>query len=292
MAVNAGLPRRTVLTGLGAVLIGACGGGGRTQRSPKRARSDVRYGSAPEQRATLSLPERSPPVAPLVILVHGGYWQPGFDRRLMVPLADDLTARGHAVWNIDYRPVGRGGGWPGSFADVATAVDALGPAARHAGLGVDRVVTVGHSAGGTLALWAAARRGLPTGAVGARPRVAPCAAVSLAGVNDLAAGARAGIGAGACTQLMGGSPEAVPDRYRLASPRELLPLGVPQLVVHGLADDIVPLSQSTSYAAAARRAGDRVELLERPDVDHFAVIDPSTDVWKLVADRLGPVCGR
>lgn len=295
--------RRTVLAGLtaaaAAALIDGCGGGsGRSGATPRRASGargalhHVRYGPAAEQRADLHLPAGGRRSALVVILVHGGYWQPGFDRSLMVPLAEDLTARGHAVWNVEYRPVGRGGGWPGSFLDMAAAVDALGPAADDAGLDPMRVVVVGHSAGGTLALWAAARHRLPAGAVGARPQVVPCAAVSLAGVNDLAAGARAGIGGGACAQLMGGSPEAVPDRYRLASPRELLPLGVPQLIVHGLADEIVPLTQSTSYAAAARRAGDGVELLEPRNVDHFAVIDPSTGVWKLVAERLERLCRR
>jgi dipeptidyl aminopeptidase/acylaminoacyl peptidase len=192
----------------------------------------------------------------------------------MRPLALDLVGRGFAAWNVDYRASGDGGGaWPRTFEDVAAAVDLLADVAADHPVDLDRVVTIGHSAGGTLALWAAARSTV---------RVA----VSLAGVCDLVAGHAAGLGSGAVEALMGGPPADDRPAYALASPMGRLPIGVRQLVVHGSADDIVPLSQSTSYAAAAAASGDPVELLVVDGADHFDVIDPTHRAWMQVVDRL------
>ena len=224
---------------------------------------------------------------PVVVLIHGGYWRSAYDRSLMRPLALDLARRGIAAWNVDYRASGDGGGgWPRTFEDVAAAVDLLVDVAADHPVDLDRVATVGHSAGGTLALWTAARPGLPTGAPGHDPAVTVDAAVSLAGVNDLVAGHAAGLGSGAVEALMGGPPNRDRPAYALASPADRLPIGVRQLVVHGSDDDVVPLSQSTTYAAAVATAGDPVELLEIEGADHFAVIDPAHHAWTLVAGRL------
>ncbi len=243
----------------------------------------VRYGDHADQVANLHLPAAADGPQPCVVLIHGGFWRERWDRTLMTPLALDLARRGLAAWNLEYRRVGQdGGGWPGTLLDVAAGIDAL---AEVEALDSKRVVVVGHSAGGQLALWAAARARLPAGAPGAEPRVVPLAAVSQAGVCDLAAGARGGLGAGAVQELMGGGPDETAERYRLASPGQLLPLGVTQLLAHGLRDDVVPSSQSRLYAAAARAAGDAVELLE-PDADHFDVIDPAHAGWRVVAAKL------
>ena len=243
----------------------------------------VRYGDHPDQVANLHLPASAAGPHPCVVLVHGGFWRERWDRTLMTPLALDLVRRGLAAWNLEYRRVGQdGGGWPGTLLDVAAGIDALADVPE---LDASRVVVVGHSAGGQLALWTAARTRLPAGAPGAGPRVVPLAVVSQAGVCDLAAGARDGLGAGAVQELMGGDPDEMTERYGVASPAQLLPLGAPQLLVHGLRDDVVPLSQSRSYAGAARAAGDAVELLE-PDADHFDVIDPGHPAWRIVAARL------
>jgi acetyl esterase/lipase len=145
----------------------------------------------------------------------------------------------------------------------------------------------GHSAGGHLALWSASRPGLPAGAPGAGPLVAPRLVVSLAGVCDLHAGAAGGIGEGAVAEFLGASPDQAPERYRLASPLARLPLGVAQLLVHGDADPRVPVEQSRAHAAAAAAAGDPVELVELPGVDHMAVIDPASPAWAEVTRRLG-----
>jgi acetyl esterase/lipase len=245
----------------------------------------IAYGDHPDQVGNLHLPAGdggSP--WPVVVLIHGGFWRWGWDRTLMTPLARDLAGRGYAAWNIEYRRVGQeGGGWPGTLEDVAAAADAV------PGLdGVDaaRAVTIGHSAGGQLALWLAARQRLGAGVPGAGPRLRPVAAVSQAGVVDLARGAEDGLGDGACEGLLGGGPGAVPDRYAAASPAALLPLGVPQLLVHGARDDIVPPGQSRAYAHAAHAAGDEVELVELAEADHFDVVEVEHAGWAAVITRL------
>jgi acetyl esterase/lipase len=237
-----------------------------------------RYGSDPEQAANLHVPAREGGPWPAVVLVHGGFWRDGFDRATLTPLANDLAARGYVAWNIEYRRVGReGGGWPGTFDDVAAAADALCDVAD---ADAGRTIVLGHSAGGHLALWLAAA---------SRPgerRLRPRGAVSIAGVVDLERAAREGLGSGAVQDLLGGGPDELPERYAQASPAALAPLGVPQLIVHGGRDEAVPPALSRDYAATARAAGDTVELLEFADAGHFDVVDPGHASWAAVADRL------
>jgi acetyl esterase/lipase len=222
-----------------------------------------------------------------VVVLHGGFWQAAFGRRLMVPLCRDLAARGYAAWNLEYRRVGLGGGWPATFDDVAAGIDAL---VGVGDLDLDRVTTLGHSAGGQLALWAAARAGLPAGAPGASPVVVPGAAVAQAGVVDLVAASDTGVGGGAAIQLLGGRTHEVPDRYALASPLARLPLGVPQLLIHGDRDRHVPVDMSRRYADAAHAAGDEVDLATPSGVAHMELIDPTSSSWELVVDWLARRC--
>lgn len=213
-----------------------------------------------------------------MVLIHGGFWRAGWDRTLMTPLALDLARRGIAAWNIEYRRVGQqGGGWPGTFEDVAAATDHV---AELEAVDAGRVATCGHSAGGHLALWLAARHRL-TGGPGAGPRVRPVAAVSQAGVCDLERGWRDDLGGGAVEGLLGSYDQA-PERYAVASPAALAPLGVPQLLVHGTADDVVPISQSRAHGARDPQA----EILELADADHFDVIEPGQEGWAAVTARL------
>lgn len=246
----------------------------------------IAYGDHPDQVGNLHLPVGDGPW-PAVVLIHGGDWKWGWDRTLMTPLAHDLARRGYAVWNIEYRRVGQaGGGWPGTLEDAASAIDHLTAIEQ---VDVGRVVTIGHSAGGHLAVWLAARHRLPAGAPGATPRVRPGAAVSQAGVVDLVRGDADDLGGGACAALLGGGADEVPDRYAVASPTSLLPLGLPVLLVHGSRDEDVPASQSSDFADAARRAGDPVELIEFDGADHFDVIEPEHDAWAVTVawlDRL------
>lgn len=230
----------------------------------------LQYGPGPEQVVDLLLPAGEGP-HPVALLVHGGFWRARFDRSTMAALAVDLTRRGVAAANVEYRRVGNGGGIPETLEDVEAAADAV--ARFGAPLDPARVVAVGHSAGGHLALWLAG-----TGTVRA--------AVSLAGVCDLAGAAGEGLGDGAAVELAGGLPAERPEAYTLADPLGRLPTGVPQLLVHGDADDCVPVEQSRRYARAAAAAGDRCELLELPDVGHFELIDPRDAAWRRIAKRV------
>jgi acetyl esterase/lipase len=215
-----------------------------------------------------------------VVVVHGGYWRARYDLSLMTGLCEDLARRGLAAWNLEYRRVGNGGGWPETFLDVAAGVDAL--AEIDAPIDLGRVGAVGHSAGGHLALWVTARARLPAGVPGAEPRVVPRAVVSQAGVADLRLAAVTAPSDEPTGALLRGRD----DVYELASPRELLPLGASQLVLHGDRDDTVSMRISESYAAAATAAGDDCELRVLPHTGHFEHIDPSSDAWRVAADWL------
>ncbi len=219
----------------------------------------------------------------MVVLVHGGFWRAAYTKQLMHRLARAIVAEGWAVWNIEYRRVGAGGGgggWPATFVDVAAAFDHL---RQVGGIDRDRIVACGHSAGGHLALWAAARPRLPAGSPGENPAVIVRAALSLAGVVDLVEAAQLGLGGGAAPRLLGAGPEEAPERYAAASPAALLPLGVPQVLLHGDSDVAVPLAVSERYQQKAAAAGDDSTLVILPGVDHMKLIEPSGAAW----DALG-----
>jgi acetyl esterase/lipase len=201
----------------------------------------------------------------------------------MTELCLDLADRGLAAWNLEYRRVESGGGWPETFEDVAAGVDAL--ADLEAALDLERVVAVGHSAGGHLAFWAAGRPTLPEGAPGVRPRVHVGAAVSQAGVLDLRLAAQLRASAEPTRALLG-DPDEHADRYELASPRERVPLGIPQLVLHGDRDDTVSIRIATSYAEAARAAGDDCELVVLSGTGHFEHVDAGSPSWHIARDWL------
>lgn len=242
------------------------------------------YGEHPDQHLDLHRPTTSAG-GPTVVLLHGGFWLERYRADLMTPLAEDLTERGYVVANVEYRRVGGAGGWPATFVDVAAALDHLASLDDLP----EPVVTVGHSAGGHLAVWAASRHRLPDGAPGAGPRLRPCAAVAQAGMVDLGASAEATLGNGAVAELVGGTPEQVPDRYAVADPAALLPVGVPIVLIHGEDDRIVPVEISRRYAERADAAGDGVELVTLPG-GHFEAIDPAHPLWQAVVERLGSIC--
>jgi acetyl esterase/lipase len=252
------------------------------------------YGTDPSQFGELTLPAADAPVRGLAVVVHGGFWRQAHGLELGRPLAADLVAAGWAAWNLEYRRVGAGGGWPATFDDVAAGLDLLAEAGQQAAGGrlpLDRVVAVGHSAGGQLAVWLAARPTLPAGAPGAAPRVRLRGVVSQAGVLDLLDASAHGVGRGAVEDLLGARPDLVPDRYRLASPAARVPIGVPVTCVHGTADANVPIRQSERFVAAAAAAGDVAELHTLPGVDHFAVIDPTSAAWRTCRDAAERLLG-
>jgi acetyl esterase/lipase len=246
-----------------------------------------RYGADRSQVADLHLPPGDGP-HPVVVLIHGGSWHKRYGRAVMRALAADLLMRGWAAWNIEYRRIANGGGWPATFADVAAAIDRLD--GLHPALDLRRVNVLGHSAGGHLALWAAGRAALATGAPGAfagRARVPIARAISLAGVCDLAGAYREWHG-GAVRELMGGSPDRLPERYEVADPMRRVPLTMPVLLVHGVLDETVSVGLSRAYADASRAGGGDVELVEIEGAAgrHRAFIDPRGAAWAPVAARL------
>jgi len=250
----------------------------------------VRYGGGPEDVADVRLPRGrpggTPLVAPLVIFLHGGFWRARYDRAHTGPLATALAAAGYAVCVPEFRRTGQpGGGWPGTFDDVAAAVDRSPALVREAtGPGViadGPALLAGHSAGGHLALWAAGRHRLGPDS-GWHSALRAAGVVVLAGVSGLADCQGQGLGDGAAATLMGGGPGQFPQRYRDADPAALLPLGCPVRLVHGSLDDVVPAPMSRDYAAIGRAAGDDTTVTEVPGASHLDLIDPLSPAWREV----------
>lgn len=244
------------------------------------------YGSDAEQFGELYLPQEAGP-HPVVLLLHGGCWRAQYGLAPLGNLCRAFTQLGCAVWNLEYRRLGNGGGWPATFYDVATGADHLRQIAYPYGLDLTRIVTVGHSAGGHLALWLAARHRLPASSLLATSNPLPIrGVVSLAGIPDLAVAVAQTICRGAPQELLDALPDQAPERYELASPSALLPLGVPQRLILGLRDHVVPVDVTAQYVAAARHAGDDAQLLTLPDAGHFEIVFPDTFAWAMVKEAV------
>ncbi|MFN0155471.1 MAG: alpha/beta hydrolase family protein [Gaiella sp.] len=236
----------------------------------------VRYGDDPEQVANLHLPVGEGPF-PCAVLVHGGFWRDRWDRTLMTPLACDLAARGIAAWNLEYRRVGRpggGGGFPGTLEDVAAGVDHLRLVPE---VDTARVGAIGHSAGGHLALWLAAREAAV---------VMVRAVAAQAAVTDLARACAERLGDGAVEDFLGGAATAHPDRLARAAVPAAALRETKVLLVHGTRDEDVPAAYSADLAAELPQA--RLELFAG---DHFDVVDAGHDAWRLVADWIVETLG-
>ncbi len=233
---------------------------------PKPQGQRIAYGDDASQFAELSLPSGTP--KGVVVVIHGGFWKAAYDLSLGRPLAKSLVEHGWAAWNIEYRRVGDGGGDPQTLDDVAAAIDAL----ADQDVPRDRVIALGHSAGGHLAAWAASRGRFdqwPT-------KVELTGVVSQAGVLDLWEAYAEDLGGGAVQAFLGHPPGPgdIP-----VDPLHQVPLDVPVHCVHGIGDDIVPIAQSRAYVRAATSAGAEATLTEIQG-DHFTVIDPDTDAWR------------
>lgn len=249
-----------------------------TDPSPPDADARLRYGPEPLQFGDLRLPRGHGP-HPLVVVLHGGYWQATYNLMHAGHLCVDLARHGIATWNVEYRRIGDpGGGWPGTFDDVASAVAHVPELANQYPLDLHRVVAIGHSAGGHLAIWTSLHADMPLRGV-----------VSIAGVVDLHTLADLGDDHGLIARLLGGGPEDVPERWQAASPCLHLPWPVRTVLVCGTAD--VHWAPNHSTAEAAREAGADVEFVPLPDAGHFEPIDPVTPEWcvvrAIVEDLLG-----
>jgi acetyl esterase/lipase/DNA-binding HxlR family transcriptional regulator len=244
------------------------------------------YGSDPSQFGDLHLPARQRRPG-TVVLIHGGWWGHQYGADNLDEVAADIAGRGWVAWNIEYRRLGLGGGYPSTLEDTAAAIDYL---ATLEDVDTERVVAVGHSAGGHLAAWAAGRSKLATGAPGAGPVIEVGGVISLAGVVDLGAAAREKIGNGAAIELMGGSPDACPERYAIADPLLQVPIAATVRCVHARAGGRVPFAESVTYVDAATAAGQDAQLLE-VDGSHFSIADISSSAWPAVAKALAELMG-
>ncbi|MFF0855823.1 alpha/beta hydrolase [Streptomyces sp. NPDC003388] len=266
------------------------------------------YGDHPDQVIDFYAPRTGAPGAPLVVVLHGGAWRARYDRRHVTPFADHLARAGFAVANVEYRRGGEplipaqaqgaepgpseatppAGRWPDTFDDVAAALDALPGLVREALPQADarRTVLTGHSAGGHLALWAAARHVLPADAPWRTDGPAPLrGVVALAPVADFDVAEKLDVCGNASLQLLGGHDHFA-ERRPYADPVLLLPNGIATTLVQGEADLVVPQAVAESYANAAEKAGEMVGLTLLADVGHFPLIDPATDACAVVAEEI------
>lgn len=242
---------------------------------PDPSQSERRtYGDHPSQFVDLYRPNGSSSSRRgTVVSIHGGYWRQKYGLELNQPIAQHLASRGWTVANIEYRRVLPDG--PGVWSEMSSDVlEAIALVER----GNEPLVLLGHSAGGQLALWAAAQTEVTIDAV-----------VALAPLCDLFLADGLELSDHATAELFGQTASERPDLYATASPLHLLPLGIPQLIVHGRADDDVPFDMVPEYVESAVAAGDDVTLLDPKKVDHFHIIDPTHRVWRTIDSWLDEV---
>jgi acetyl esterase/lipase len=220
----------------------------------------------------------------MIIAIHGGWWRSENGLETQAHQCAALTREGFATWNIEYRRLGEdGGGWPGTLRDISSAIDFVGQIAAAYELDLSRVITVGFSAGGHLSLWAAARERYATTTRDTwTPSVILKGAVALAGAVDLVGCANLNLSGGVVSQFLHGGPQEHPERYAQTSPLELLPLGVPHMLMHGTDDTSIPCEISKTYHREAEKSGDRCQLILLPDTQHFELIDPLAPCWPRV----------
>ena len=245
------------------------------------------YGQHPLQFGHLRLPEAAGP-HPVFIFIHGGCWLSAYEIGHVGPLEEAVADAGYAVWSIEYRRVGdEGGGWPGTFLDVGRGVDAVAGLADEYALDLNRVIVSGHSAGGQLALWVAARSRIsPSSDVYSADPIRVHGVLALAPASDLESLHASASCGGVVDRLMGGSPEEVSERYDAASPMRLMPIGVPQRIVIGAYDRAWAPGGRAYFERASARDGVGVTMTEAPESGHFEMVVPTTSTWPLILSEL------
>ncbi|MBC3540888.1 alpha/beta hydrolase family protein [Rufibacter sediminis] len=248
----------------------------------------IAYGPDSLQFGELRVPSGKGPF-PVVVVIHGGCWLNQFNYQYMNHLSAALTQQGYATWNIEFRRVGDvGGGYPGTFLDVARAVDYVRDLARNYPVSGKEVMVMGHSAGGHLALWAAGRKEVPkTSPLYTKNPLKVKGVVSLAGIPDLATySTQKGSCNTAVEKLLGGSPTAVPERYAAATPSSRLTLKVPVRMVQGARDPIVPVSQALNFVQQAAGQKNKAKVVLLPDAGHFDLVAPTSPVWPTIVETV------
>ena len=246
---------------------------------PPPADARLPYGTDPNQFGDLRLPKSPGPFA-VVMNIHGGFWRAKYDLLHAGHLCAALTARNFATWNVEYRRVGNpGGGWPGTFEDIVSAYRFLPQIAKRYNLDTTKVVVMGHSAGGQLALCLAGHESTVK------------RSVSLAGVVDLQQAFDLHLSNDAVVEFLGGKPKDVPEHYHEADPMQLKIPQATQWLVHGAADDVVPAFFSRGYAEKKRASGEDVHYLEISTAGHFDLIDPHSTAWPKVEDTVRHLVG-
>jgi len=261
----------------------------------KPANARIAYGTEPQQFGDLRLPSGDGPF-PVVIVIHGGCWLSRYGVQNSTALADALRDAGFATWNIEYRRMGEpGGGWPNTFIDVGRAADHVRELAKQHPLDVSRLVAIGHSAGGQLAMWLAGATRIPASSPIARPNpIALKGAVALAGIADLADFRT--YSSNTCGDvvdpLLGGTPEAMPDRYAAASPVRLMPFPVPHVQITGSLDLVMPAAALAKHEAAAKASGTVFELIVLEGLGHHELMSPQTAAWPAIERTIRRLTGR
>ncbi|MGM0834701.1 MAG: alpha/beta hydrolase family protein [Bacillota bacterium] len=250
----------------------------------------IYYGEHHSQFGILRVPDNSDS-CPVIVLIHGGFWQARYNLEENNPIAADLTKKGFVTWNIEYRRVGEDrGGWTSTFNDVIDAINHLSKIAESYPIDLSKVIVIGHSAGGHLALWLGSR--IKSGAIEGpfnELLVSVQKVISLAGVTDLVKmweiheqkKMKSHVAA-----LLDGSPEEVSVRYKMTSPVELLPIKIEQVLIHGELDRHVPADLSKDYYKFAVEKGENVKLVILPYIEHFKIIDPTSSAWSSVVDSI------
>jgi acetyl esterase/lipase len=250
----------------------------------------ISYGKDEFQFAELRLPQGKGPF-PVVVFIHGGCWLSEFDLSMAANLSGRLASAGIASWTPEYRRIGNpGGGWPGTLEDMSSSVEYLREIAGPHNLDLDRVVLMGHSAGGHLVLWYAARKNLAKSSQFYKAdSLKVKGIVSLAGITDIVK-YRDNYDTQDCNTavpgILGGEPKDVPERVAEINPVDLVPLAVPVRMIHGAIDSIVPLAQSTEFMLKARAAGDDVRTVIIDGAGHFDLIAPFSVAWAMVLQEV------
>ena len=251
--------------------------------APPPADKRLAYGRDENQFLDLRLPAGKGP-HPVVLNLHGGFWRSRYDLGHAGHLCAALTKKGIATCNLEYRRVGNaGGGWPGTFDDVRSGLRFIASIAAEHALDLTRLVLCGHSAGGHLALWLGGRE---AGSAGVKLR----GVAALAPVSDLQRAWELHLSSDAVVELLGGTPREVGEHYRDASPIDLR-IDLPQRLIHGAADEVVPIEMSRKYATQKAAAHEDVRLIEPPDCDHFDLIDPASKAWPRVEESVLALLG-